>query len=159
LPPTSVEEIEPSTTRDGMDADGLYEVLVAQLHREDPSLFAAHTERFLKAPHIVVPLLNHLASLTAEDNLKFPVQLKRLADQFRAILEMKASPVVIKKIERNHLDTWAAVQGKRFAFVDGGVAKIAGLPGTEPTALRVGIYCVRPGDTSPRREQWELSPY
>lgn len=159
LPPVTVTELEPSISRDGMDADSLFAVLTKLLEQKDPALFAAHTERFLNAPHIVVPLLNHLASLTAEDNLKFPVQLKRLADQFRAILEMEGSPIGIKKLERNHLDTWADAQGHRYAFVDGGVAKIAGLPGTEPTALRVGIYAVRAGDTSKDRERWELCPF
>src|SRR5262249_1361695 len=49
---------------------------------------------------------------------------------------------------------------KQFAFLDGGVAKIAGLPGSEPTALRVGVYCVRAGDTDlSKREEWTLIPY
>ena len=73
---------------------------------------------------------------------------------------MDESPIKIHRIERNHLENWADAQGKRYAFVDGGIAKIAGLPGTEPTALRVGVYCVRPGDVSLQtREQWELQPF
>lgn len=160
LPPIGSTEFEPSFSRDGMDADCLYEVLLGEIQREDSELFAVHTETFLKAPHILVPLLNHLASLSAEDNLKFPIQLRRVSDQFRTILEMKDSPLAIRRIERGHLDAWAEVQHKRFAFVDGGVAKIAGLPGAEPTALRVGVYCVRPGDTSLKtREQWQLQPF
>lgn len=160
LPPTSVTLFEPSLAKDGMDADSIYEVLLAQIQKEDQELFAVHTEKFLKAPHIVVPLLSHLASLTADDNLKFPLHLRRLSDQFRNLLEMPASPLKILKIKRDHLGLWASVQNKRFAFVDGGVAKIAGLPGTEPTALRVGIYCVRVGDVSlDTREQWELQPF
>src|SRR6185312_2986918 len=68
--------------------------------------------------------------------------------------------IKIGRIERNHLENWADAQNKRFAFVDGGVAKIAGLPGTEPTALRVGVYCVRPGDTAlGSRELWQLQPF
>lgn len=160
LPPHSVTQIDPSYSRDGMDADSVYEVLVAFLQSSDPPLYSIHTEKFLRAPHIVVPLLSHLASLTAEDNLKFPIELRRLSDQFRTILEMKDSPLAIRKVERNHLDAWAELQNKRVAFVDGGVAKIAGLPGTEPTALRVGIYCVRPGDTKlESREFWKLIPF
>jgi hypothetical protein len=160
LPPVKVTEIEPSLSRDGMDADSIYEVLVSQLQREDQELFAVHTEKFLKAPHIVVPLLSHLASLSADDNLKFPLQLRRLSDQFRTILEMADAPIKILQIQRDHLGTWADAQNKRYAFVDGGVAKIAGLPGAEPTAIRVGVYCVRPGDTSLiSREQWELQPF
>lgn len=160
LPPHSVTQIDPSYSRDGMDADSLYEVLVSYLQTFDPPLYSIHTEKFLKAPHIVVPLLSHLASLTAEDNLKFPIELRRLSDQFRTILEMKDSPLAIRKVKRDHLNAWAELQNKRVAFVDGGVAKIAGLPGTEPTALRVGIYCVRPGDTKlDSRELWKLIPF
>lgn len=160
LPPTYSTEIEPSSLRDGMDADGIYEVLLSQIQTEDPKLFTIHTEKFLNAPHLLVPLLSHLASLSAEDNLKFPIQVRRLSDQFRSILEMKASPIRIHKVERNHLEMWAEADKKQFAFLDGGVATIAGLPGSEPTALRVGVYCVRAGDTDlSKREEWSLVPY
>lgn len=160
LPPAYSTEIEPSSLRDGMDADSIYDVLLQQIQAEDPKLFTIHTERFLSAPHLLVPLLTHLASLSAEDNLKFPIQLRRLADQFRSILEMPSSPIRIGKIERNHLEAWAAADGRQFAFLDGGIAKVAGLPGTEPTALRVGVYCVRAGDTNLKtREDWSLLPF
>jgi hypothetical protein len=160
LPPAYSTEIEPSSLRDGMDADSVYDVLLRQVQTEDPKLFTIHTETFLSAPHLLVPLLSHLASLSAEDNLKFPIQLRRLSDQFRSILEMEASPIHIDKVEHNHLETWAEADGKQFAFLDGGVAKIAGLPGTEPTAIRVGVYCVRAGDINLQtREEWSLLPF
>jgi hypothetical protein len=160
LPPAYSTAIEPSSLRDGMDSDSIYDVLLRQIQMEDPKLFTVHTEKFLNAPHLLVPLLSHLASLSAENNLKFPIQLRRLSDQFRSILEMEASPIHISKIERNHLETWADADNKRFAFLDGGIAKIAGLPGTEPTALRVGVYCVRAGDTDLKtREDWSLVPF
>jgi hypothetical protein len=160
LPPAYSTEIEPSSLRDGMDADSIYDMLLRHIQAEDPKLFTIHTEKFLNAPHLLVPLLSHLASLSAEDNLKFPVQLRRLSDQFRSILEMEASPLRIGKVERNHLETWAQANNKHFAFLDGGVAKIAGLPGTEPTALRVGVYCVRAGDADLKsREEWSLLPF
>jgi hypothetical protein len=160
LPPAYSTEIEPSSLRDGMDADSIYDVLLRQIQLEDPKLFTIHTERFLNAPHLLVPLLSHLASLSAEDNLRFPIQLRRLSDQFRSILEMPASPIQIGKVKHNHLDAWADADGRKFAFLDGGIAKIAGLPGTEPTALRVGVYCVRAGDTNLKsREEWSLLPF
>jgi hypothetical protein len=146
LPPVSVTEIEPSYSKDGMPPNGIYESLLSAAQKDDPALFSVHTDSFLAAPHIVVPLLSHLAGLSAEDNLKFPIQIKRLADQFRTILETDGCPLRIKKVERNHLETWADAQGKKFAYLDGGIAKIAGLPGTEPTAMRVGIYSVIPGE-------------
>lgn len=159
LPPENITELEPSHAKDGMTADSLFEVVLQKIQQADSDLFATHTERFLTAPHLLVPLLSHLASLSAEDNLKFPVQLRKLSDHFRQILEMEKSPVRIKHIQRDHLDMWSSAQGKKFAFVDGGVAKIAGLPGTEPTAMRVGIYCVEPGNETSKREQWELQPF
>ena len=160
LPPFSVTEIEPSFSNDGMSAGGVFDLLLAEAQKEDAALFAVHTDSFLKAPHIVVPLLSHLASLSAEDNLKFPIQLKRLSDQFRAILETDECPLRIHKIERDHLSTWADAEGKRYTYLDGGLAKIAGLPGTEPTAMRVGIYSVRPGEIRlDHRENWALYPF
>jgi hypothetical protein len=160
LPPHSVAEIEPSYSDDGASATGIYDYLFAHAQKADAALFAVHTDSFLKAPHIVVPLLSHLASLSAEDNLKFPIQLKRLSDQFRLILETEDCPIRIHKVQRDHLNTWADAQGKRYAYLDGGVAKIAGLPGTEPTAMRVGIYCVKPGEENmERREEWNLQPF
>lgn len=130
---------------------------VAKLDRE---LISAQSDNFLGAPPILVPLVTHVAALTAEENLKFPVQLKRIADHFRQILRESASPIKIERILRNHLETWSEAQGRRYAFLDGGVARVLGLPGGEPTALRVGVYCVRAGDFSLQtRETWNLVPF
>jgi|SRR5579862_5599561 len=160
LPPSSITEIEPSVSKDGMAADGIFDFLLGEAQTEDAGLFSVQTDAFLKAPHIVVPLLTHLSSLSAEDNLKFPIHLRRLADHFRDILENEDCPLKIHKVERDHLTTWADAQGKRYAYLDGGIAKIAGLPGSEPTAMRVGIYCVRPGEVDlDRRENWALQPF
>jgi len=160
LPPVYSTEIEPSTLRDGMDTDSVYQALLGFIQSEDPKLFTTHTEVFLRAPHLIVPLLSHLASLSAEDNLRFPIQLRRLSDQFRSILEMGDASIRIHKIERNHLEMWADAERKQYAFLDGGVAKIAGLPGAEPTAMRIGVYCVRAGDQDVKtREEWLLAPF
>jgi hypothetical protein len=160
LPPVSVTEIGPSYSKDGMPPNGIYEALLSATQRDDAALFSVHTDSFLRAPHIIVPLLSHLAGLSAEDNLKFPIQIKRLADQFRTILETDGCPLRINKVERNHLETWADAQGKKFGYLDGGIAKIAGLPGTEPTAMRVGIYSVIPGEEQlDEREGWALQPF
>ena len=160
LPPYSVTEIEPSVSKDGTSTSGIFDLLLAEAQRTDAGLFSLHTDIFLRAPHIVVPLLSHLSSLSAEDNLKFPIHLRRLADHFRSILETDDFPLHIHKVERDHLSTWADAQGKRYAYLDGGLAKIAGLPGTEPTAMRVGIYSVKPGETDlDHREHWSLLPF
>ncbi len=151
LPPTD------STVVDS--AELIYE-LVQRVARLDSELVSAQTDEFLRAPPILVPLVSHVAALTAEENLKFPVQLKRLSDHFRQLLHESSCAIKIEKIDRNHLETWADAQGSKYAFLDGGVARVLGLPGGEPTALRVGVYCVRAGDFSlESREKWSLVPF
>ena len=81
-----------------LGALGIYDYLFAQAEKADAALFSVHTDSFLKAPHIVVPLLSHLASLSAEDNLKFPIQLKRLSDQFRLIRENENCPLRLTRL-------------------------------------------------------------
>jgi len=134
--------------------------IVERVAERDRELVAPQADKFLRAPPILVPLVSHVAALSAEENLKFPVQLKRLADHFRELLHDGDSATRIEAITRNHLETWAEAQGKRYAFLDGGVARVLGLPGGEPTAMRVGIYCVRAGDFSlESRESWNLVPF
>jgi hypothetical protein len=155
LPPNDFAELSGTE-----ETDSAFHVLRSALAVKDEELLAQHADHFLKAPHILVPLFSHLSSLAAEENLRFPVHIKRLADQYRQILTDEKSPIRVHRIERNHLDTWADAQGKAFAFLDGGVARIAGLPGSEPTALRIGLYSVLPGETDIRkRERWALTPF
>lgn len=142
------------------DIDSVYQHLVRSMDSSDPKLQAPEVERFLQAPHIVLPLFSHLSSLSAEENLRFPVEVRRLADQYRELLLDEHARVKIHKIPKSHLNTWAEAQGKAYAFLDGGVARIAGLPGAEPTALRVGIYTAIAGEADlAEREQWTLQPY
>lgn len=151
LPPT------PSTLVDAVH-------LVAALYRKagsrDPELFALHTSRFLDAPHIITALFTHLFSIGTEDNIRFPIQVKKLGEQLRALLTREAPTPRIRFIPKSHLDLWAEAQGKRFAFLDGGVARIPALPGLEPMALRVGVYSVRPGvAAAEEREDWAMKPF
>lgn len=50
---------------------------------------------------------------------------------------------------------WPTVTGRRYAFVDGGVANIE-LPSAAPIGVRVGSYIVRPGDETDDREQFNI---
>ncbi|NIX75266.1 DNA double-strand break repair nuclease NurA [Microvirga terricola] len=50
---------------------------------------------------------------------------------------------------------WPAQRGRRFAFIDGGVANVA-LPGAAPLAIRVGAYLVRPGREGADREDFAV---
>ena len=152
LPPAQATLVQ---APDVMDAIG------RELRKRDSELFSLHAEAFLAAPHILIPLFSHVMTLSSEDNLRFPTQLKKLADQFRSLLEdPNCTSVGIRKIERAHKETWESQRGKQIAFLDGGMARIASLPGTDPLALRVGVYAVRPGERDvDKRETWTLSPY
>lgn len=50
---------------------------------------------------------------------------------------------------------WPDQKGRRFAFIDGGVANID-LPTAAPIGIRVGSYLVRPGDESAEREKFNI---
>jgi hypothetical protein len=143
-----------------IDSFHLIDTFLRALAERDPELFAVHSQRFLEAPSILVPLFEHVLRLSSQDHLAFAVQLKKLADILRQLLSEVSTTVKIHGIARDHLGTWAEMEGKKIAFLDGGVARIAGLPGSEPMALRIGIYTVTPGVVDPtRRESWQLWPF
>ena len=151
----------PPSTSTLVEAPDVLEAIGRYLRQRDQELFSVHAEAFLSAPHILIPLFSHVMTLSSEDNLRFPTQLKKLADQFRALLEdPNCKSVGLRRVERAHRETWEKQRGKRIAFLDGGMARIASLPGTDPLALRVGVYAVRPGDRDiDQRENWTLMPY
>lgn len=127
---------------------------------KEPELFVVHASRFLDAPHIINALFSHLFSITTEDNIRFPIQVKKIAEKLRLLLMHSQSTTRINVVRKSHLELWAEVQGQRFGFVDGGVARIAGLAGVEPMAMRVGVYSVKPGIVAPdKREQWSMQPF
>ena len=137
-------------------ADAIY----GQCAKADEELYALHTSGFLEGPHILVPLFNHVLSLRSEDHSKFPIVLKKLAEQLRVYLTDHSKTVSIHPIKKNHASFWASTAGHRYAFLDGGVARIPTLASLEPMALRVGIYDVAPGEKSmDDREKWSLTPY
>ena len=126
----------------------------------DAELFAVHAERFVNAPHILTALFAHVLTIQTEDNIRFPVQVKKIAEQLRTLLTTSGAGVQIGEVKKSHLNLWAEAQDQRFGFLDGGVARIPALAGLEPTSLRVGIYSVRPGIIDPdEREQWRMKPF
>lgn len=139
--------------------------VVAALYRlaalREQELFGVYASRFLDTPHIVTALFAHLFSIRTDDNIRFPIQVKKLAEQLRTLL-LACDPkiVCIRAIKKSHVELWAEAQGQRFSFLDGGVARIPGMPGLQPMGLRVGVYSVRPGIAQPEeREQWTMTPY
>lgn len=142
-----------------VDAPSLVELFHESLSDEDPSLFAVHADRFLESPSILVALFSHLMSIRTEDNIKFPIQVKKIAEQLRAILDGRSQEPRIERVDHSHLDLWAEVEGKQFSFLDGGAARIGAIRSLSPMALRVGIYTVRPGIEGQQRETWMMKPY
>lgn len=151
----------PPTAAAVVDAEEIYTAVHGLVAGGDSELFGAHVQAFLAAPHIVVPLFAHVLSLSSQDNIDFPLILRTTAERMRSFLtDTQLGAPRIKKIERNHAKLWAEVLGERIAFVDGGVARIAGVPSIEPLAIRVGIYSVIPGESDiSKREDWRLSPF
>lgn len=152
IPPTSMTTIE---------TEAIVRKIVLRLNKNDPDLISDNASRFLAAPHVVVPLFTHVMHLTSEENIKFPIRVKKLADQLRVLLtEEPKSRIHIRRIEKSHEKTWAKHKCKRIAFIDGGAARISGLPGAEPIALRVGAYIVEPGNRNiETRESWKMWPF
>lgn len=149
LPPAQATVVDAETL-----VSALYELVTAQ----DKPLFALHADRFLESPHIITALFAHLMSIRTEDNIRFPIQVKKIADVLRAELERRTEDPRIVFLPKSHLDLWSEVQGRRYSFLDGGAARIGSLPGLSPMALRVGVYSVRPG-SGDHREAWEMKPY
>lgn len=152
LPPSGLTFVE---------AEEIYTAIHELVAGGDSELFGANAQQFLSSPHIIVPLFAHVLSLSSSENIDFPLVLKTAAEQLRGLLiDESAGPPRIKKIQRGHAKFWAEMLGERIAFLDGGVARISGIPSIEPLALRVGVYCVTPGELNLReREDWELVPY
>ena len=133
----------------------------SHVREKNPDLYGKHTDEFLASTHIIVPLFTHVMSLTTNSAVSFPLKLKTLSDQIRRLLQdPNSKKVQLHKIEKNHLEVWAAAQGKQISFLDGGLASLSSIPGVDPIAIRVGVYSVIPGETDAgKREKWILNKY
>jgi hypothetical protein len=146
LPPTDVTLV---------DTASIVSELYLRFAKRDEELFSLRTNRFIRTPHILTYLFAHVMSLKSKDHINYISTLRVISDHLRELLKPR-----IRKIERNHHAAWAAYYGQRIAFVDGGMSRIVSLPGTEPMGIRVGVYAVKPGETSvEEREKWNLYPY
>lgn len=137
-----------------VDAEHLVSAMYGLAAEEDSALLSVDVDRFLQAPTIIAALFAHLESIPAEDNLRFPFHVKTIAEQLRGMLLARSEGPRILRVEKSHLDLWAEVETRRFAFLDGGAARITALPGLSPTALRVGIYSVLPGVPPDEGREW-----
>ncbi len=151
IPPTDTVVVE---------SDHLVSTMYDAAVEQDRQLFSVHVDRFLDSPSIMVALFAHLMSIRTEDNIRFPIQVKKIAEQLRAVLDGRSEHPRIERVKESHLELWAEAQGRTFSFLDGGAARIGSLPGLSPLALRVGVYSVRPGvEEEDGRESWTMKPY
>jgi hypothetical protein len=149
----------PPATVTIVDAERPLGALYRIASSRDSELFAVYASRFLDAPHIITALFSHVFTIRTDDNIRFPIQVKKLAEQLRVLLTTTGASVQVGAVTKSHVDLWAQVQGQRFAFLDGGVARIPALAGVQPASMRVGVYSVRPGIVAPdEREQW-MTPF
>jgi hypothetical protein len=131
--------------------------LLDSLASDDPELNAKDAVKFLESPHILAQLFAHAMALRSEDSPDFIVDLRKIAEHLRHLVQEHSSSVSLCRIEKSHASLWSEVQGRDFAFLDGGVARVPGIARQEPLALRVGVYAVTPGETDlARRERWRM---
>lgn len=150
-------DLPPATTC-VIDTPTMVQALLAEATKLDTELIAPYATRFFNGPHIMEQLLWHLLELRVEDAPNFVTITKGIADQLRGLLDNHDSGTHILRVDHSHLDAWIACQGQRIKFVDGGAARITAIPGMEPAGLRVGVYSVIPGNTSPTdREDFSMS--
>lgn len=152
-------DLPPATTC-VIDSSTMVQALLTEATNSDSELIAPYATRFFNGPHIMEQLLWHLLELRADEAPNFVTITKGLADQIRGLLANPDSQTRVLKVEHSHLDAWIASQDQRIKFVDGGAARITAIPGTEPAALRAGVYSVIPGNTSPiDREAFSMSSH
>jgi hypothetical protein len=150
----------PPITATVVDSEQLVSPLYEAASAQDRLLFAAHADRFLDSPNIIAALFSHLMSIRTDDSIGFPIKVKKIAEQLRAELEGRTEEPRLERIEKSHLGLWSEVQGRRFAFLDAGAARIGALPNFSPMAMRVGVYSVRPGiEPHAERESWFMRPF
>src|SRR5262249_51222403 len=105
-------------------------------------------KKLLQHPHVLVQTMSVLSTLTAHTQAQFLEAFDKVAERMTEALRD-----MIRTIPVSHEPIWSAVRGKPIGFLDGGMAAVEDL-GTEPLAVRVGSYIVRPGVEGSEREEF-----
>lgn len=105
-------------------------------------------KRVFSSTHILPDLLNTILTLSSQTQLEYMNFLEELVGKFREILDGQ-----IRRLSVDHKSTWQRVNKQKFGFIDGGVASINSL-GSDPIAVRVGRYSVKPGVEGNERESF-----
>lgn len=146
LPPNKVTII---------DAPNLLSSVIFWLSNSDSELLATRSKRFLNDPHILTQLFAHVLKVRSEDNLSSISLMRTVADIMREVLEPR-----IKRIPKNHAQTWQDFAHQQITYSDGGMSRIVGFPGADPVGVRVGFYSVIPGERDMNiRESWKMYSY
>lgn len=110
----------------------------------------AQVKKAFSSRHILADIMSTVATLSSKTQIEYLKILENIVERFRFLLRDK-----IKSVKINHSSTWKSVKGKKVGFIDGGVASISSL-GSEPIAIRVGQYTVRPGVSGEERETFDF---
>lgn len=100
--------------------------------------------------HILTDIMATVVTLSSKTQIEYIDILERIVERFRYLLKGQ-----ILSLDLNHKHEWRTVKGKKIGFIDGGVASISSL-GSEPIAIRVGQYTVRPGIIGEERETFNF---
>src|SRR5690606_41341156 len=74
----------------------------------------------------------------SRDQIDFIATLRCVADHLRGLLDHR-----IVKLEKRHSAIWEEWLGARISFSDGGVARVAGLPGSDRKSTRLNSSHVK----------------
>jgi len=138
-----------------IDTPNLLSSVILWLANFDSELLATRSKNFLNNPHILTQLFAHVLKVRSEDNLPSISHMRTVADIMREVLEPS-----IKRIPKNHAQTWQDFAHQQITYSDGGMSRITGFPGADPVGVRVGFYSVIPGERDMnKRESWKMYSY
>jgi hypothetical protein len=100
--------------------------------------------------HILADIMSTVVTLSSKSQIEYLNILETIVERFRYMLRDQ-----IMTLELDHNSTWKLAKGKKIGFIDGGVASIGSL-GSEPIAIRVGEYTVKPGVIGDDRETFDF---
>ena len=136
----------------------MQEIISKTIFWPKPAFFGLNTimsatihEKF-KQKHILESMMSLIMFQSSSAQQNFLQTVELLASTIRGMLDAGG---LIHKIDIDHKKAWSEVKGKKICFVDGGVANFSGI-GAEPIAVRIGTYTVVPGDTSEKRENFNI---
>jgi len=107
-------------------------------------------KRAFSSRHVLADIMATVVTLSSKTQVEYLDILERIVERFRYLLRDQ-----IFSIDLNHKQMWDSVKGMKLGFIDGGVASISSL-GSEPIAIRVGEYTVKPGIIGDDRETFKF---